>query len=196
MQVIFLSVLEKRGIQQVGGRTVTPNVRCVFATNADVDKAIEKGQLRRDLVDRISVKITIPPLRERRGDIVALAKHFIGNAGNFDDRCLLALLKYDWPGNVRELQIKIRRALARANMDGAASVKVEHLDIPRVVPSTSDADEDVRAQLWRLADQLARAEGFEQAAGLQHRSGEILRVGDAQASKMYANYGLAAASIG
>ena len=196
LQVIFLLVLEKRGAQQVGGRTVTPDVRCVFATNADVEDAVEQGRLRRDILDRIAVRIVIPPLRERQGDVIALVKHFAGSAVKFDDRCLLALLKYEWPGNVRELQTEIHAALARAKMDGATLVKVDHLDLPCVALSTSDADEDVRAQLWRRADQLARAEGFEPDAGLQHRSGEILCVGDAQASKMYANFGLAPASSG
>ena len=196
MQVIFLSVLEKRSIQQVGGRTVTPNVRCVFATNVDLNDAVEKGKLRRDLLDRISVSIVIPPLRDRRGDVAALAKSFVNDGATFDDRCLLAMLQYKWPGNVRELKLKVQGALARANMEGAATIKIEYMDLPREFVAALPAVDniDVHRELCTLADDIARAEGFEPGAGLQRRAAEILGVSEGQASKMYRTYGLSEVS--
>src|SRR5262249_18834718 len=93
LQVCFLSVLEKRSIQKVGGESFTPDVRCIFATNADVEREVARRTLRRDLLDRISFRIAIPPLRERRGDILLLAKHFAADH-EIRDRCLIALLRY------------------------------------------------------------------------------------------------------
>ncbi|WP_296454767.1 sigma 54-interacting transcriptional regulator [Rubinisphaera sp.] len=94
LQVIFLSVLEHRTIEKIGGDPFTPDVRCIFATNVDIDIAVAEGTLRRDLVDRIGIKIRIPSLRERRGDVLMLAKHFAKEQG-FTDRCLIALLRYE-----------------------------------------------------------------------------------------------------
>lgn len=196
LQLVFLSVLEKRGIQKVGGETVKPDVRCVFATNADVDEAIESGRLRRDLLDRIGVRVPIPPLRERRGDVIALAKNFVADDGSFDDRCLLALLRHDWPGNVRELQNTVKVTMARKSSDGAATIKLEHVDLPeQVVAGVRPlGDDDARRELWITADRLAREEGFEPGEGLQRRAGEIVGVQEAQASKMYAAFGLSQTS--
>jgi len=66
LQVNFLSVLEGHAINKIGGEQITADVRCIFATNADIDEAVMSGSLRRDLVDRIGVTFHIPPLRERR----------------------------------------------------------------------------------------------------------------------------------
>lgn len=77
LQVNFLSVLEKKSVQKVGGETFSPDVRCIFATNADVEKLIGDGVLRRDLLDRIPITCRIPPLRDRRGDILLLARHLL-----------------------------------------------------------------------------------------------------------------------
>lgn len=193
LQVIFLSVLEQRDISKVGGETFTPDVRCIFATNADVDELVGRGSLRPDLLARIAARIHIPPLRERRGDIVLLAKHFAGTDHSLSEKCLLALLRHSWPENVRELQNKMVAAIARKTMDGAASVDVAHIDLPAEITAVVQtvSDDDCRCELWRVADQIARDEGFTQGAGLQRRAGEIMGVGEAQASKMYQRYGLA-----
>jgi len=195
LQVIFLSVLERRSIQKIGGDPVTPDVRCIFATNADIDGAVAAGTLRRDLVDRVGITFHIPPLRERRGDILMLAKHFASDHG-ISNRCLAALLRYDWPGNVRELQKLVDRAVARKKSQEAAAIDIEHIDLPgEVIAAVNELDDDAcRQQLWRLADEIARDEGFAPGAGLQKRAGEIMGVGEAQASKMYRAHGLATAA--
>ena len=191
LQVIFLSVLEGRPIEKVGGESVTPDVRCVFATNADVDAAIAQGKLRADLVDRIQVTVQVPPLRDRKGDILLLAKHFAGQH-NVAERCLVALLHQDWPGNIRELKNKVNQALARKNGDGATALDLSHFDLPAdIIKVVSQKDDDAcRRELWTLADEIARDEGFEHGGGLQKRAGEIMGVGEAQASKMYRAFGL------
>lgn len=196
LQAIFLSVLEGRSAEMVGGASVAPSVRCVFATNADVDAEVVAGTLRRDLLDRIVVTLSVPPLRDRRGDVLRLSRHLLP-AVNMHDRCLLALLRYEWPGNIRELKSTLERARAKAEIDEAAQVLIEHFDLPVSVTEAVQqiADNDCRRELWHCADAIARAEGFEPGTGLQKRAGEILGVKEAQASKMYQAFGLAAAGV-
>lgn len=191
LQVIFLSVLEQRSIELIGGDSITPNVRCVFATNANVDEAVTTGALRRDLLDRISTTIQIPPLRDRRGDILLLARHFAG-ATAIDERCQVALIRHDWPGNIRELQKILSLAVVRAQSDDSGRLSVEHCDLPNsVVKEVAGlADDECRRELWHLADSIARVEGYEPGTGLQRRAAEIMGVKEAQASKMYCALGL------
>jgi sigma-54 specific flagellar transcriptional regulator A len=193
LQVIFLSVLEGRSIDKIGGEAVTPNVRCVFATNADIDEAVTSGSLRRDLVDRIGITFRIPPLRERRGDILILTRHFASEHG-ITDRCLAAMLRYDWRSNVRELQKLISRAAARKSSEGAA-IDLDHVDLPaEIIEAVEQIDDEAcRRELWCLADEIARDEGYAPGTGLQKRAGEIMGVGEAQASKMYKAHGLVSA---
>jgi DNA-binding NtrC family response regulator len=192
LQAIFLSVLERRAVQKVGGESLNPDVRCILATNADLDTAVSTGSIRRDLLDRIPEAIRIPPLRERRGDVLLLARRFAGEQ-SVTDRCLIALLRYEWPGNVRELQLKMASAIAKMKADKTAAIDIAHCEIPEQIVSVADAldEEACRRELWTLADEIARHEGFEHGTGLQRRAGEIMGVREAQASKMYQAYDLA-----
>jgi DNA-binding NtrC family response regulator len=193
LQANFLSVLEGHGIQQVGGRTVTPAVRCIFATNADLEAAVKEGRLRRDLLDRIGRRIVVPPLRERIGDVPALASHFADQLDStLEDRCHLALLRHDWPGNVRELRQVIEGAAARAKGQRDTQIRLEYLGLPdAVLESVRGIDSSAaHDKLWRVVDQIARDEGFELGSGLQKRAAEILGVSAGQASKMYEKLGL------
>ena len=192
LQVIFLSVLEGRPIEKVGGDRFTPDVRCIFATNADPEEAVEKGTLRPDLLDRVPVKFHVPPLRDRRGDILLLAKHFAGEH-RVADRCLVALLRHDWPDNVRGLKNVMSMAVARMTGDGATIIDLDHVQLPAEILSAVRAldDEACRRELWVMADEIARCEGLVHGGGLQKRAGEIMGVGEAQASKMYRTFGLA-----
>jgi DNA-binding NtrC family response regulator len=195
LQVIFLSVLEKRSIEKIGGESFTPDVRCIFATNANVEQEVTRGALRRDLLDRIPVRMSIPPLRERRGDILLLAKHFAEDH-EISDRCLIALLRYQWPGNIRELQNKVAAAKARKKGEGKNAIDLEHIELPAEIVSVVQGlnDDSCRLELWTLAHQIAQDEGFEHGAGLQRRAGEILGFGEAQASKMFRELGLTSAA--
>lgn len=195
LQVVFLSVLEKRSIQKVGGESFAPDVRCIFATNADVEKAVADGTLRQDLIDRIPIKCRIPPLRDRRGDILLLARHFAGEH-EVSAPCLVALLRYCWPGNIRELQSKLAGAVARKKSEEATSIDLPHVDLPSdLIADVEGIDDDAcRRELWTLADEIARGEGFEHGTGLQRRAGEIMGVKPSQATKMYQAYDLARAA--
>ncbi len=121
LQVKLLRVLQERQVVRLGARQPIPlNVRLVAATNVDLHKAIEAGRFRSDLYYRLGVaSVQLPPLSERAGDILPLARHFIGvysgklhrNNVTLSPQASAALLSYEWPGNIRELENVIHFAL-------------------------------------------------------------------------------------
>ncbi len=121
LQSKLLRVLQEREFERVGGtRTITVDVRVIAATNRQLDQAMKDGDFREDLYYRVSVfPIHLPPLRDRREDIIPLADHFLKKLAKrigSGDRTLTpeakkAMAVYDWPGNVRELQNAIERAV-------------------------------------------------------------------------------------
>ena len=116
LQSKLLSAIEDGAIRKLGGTTAKPvNVRIMAATNHDLENALGKS-FRKDLYYRLSViRIHLPPLRDRRGDIPALCSHLLksitGRSLEVPDRDLVRLMKYDWPGNVRELRNILERAV-------------------------------------------------------------------------------------
>ncbi len=121
LQVKLLRVLQEREFERVGGtHPLKVDIRLIAATNRDLNEAVLTGQFRRDLYYRLAVvKITMPPLRERREDVPMLTRHFVQK---YAKRCkvkpkpvsreaMAVLANYDWPGNVRELENAIERAL-------------------------------------------------------------------------------------
>jgi DNA-binding NtrC family response regulator len=129
-QAKLLRVLESGRFERVGGsRTLTADVRVLTATNADLQAMIAEGRFRRDLYFRLNtVEIHIPPLRERREDIVVLAQNFLGQQCrkhgrdvHFSEAALEAMRSHDWPGNVRELSHAVERALLLASGDAIES---------------------------------------------------------------------------
>jgi len=119
-QVALLRVLHERTFRPVGSSTEQrADVRFVAATNVRLDRLVQAGQFRADLFYRLSVfSITLPALRERREDILPLARHFLAKytpdaslAPQLSAAAVRALLTFDWPGNVRELESAIVRAV-------------------------------------------------------------------------------------
>ena len=123
-QTDLLRVLQEGEYRRVGGtRPLQADVRIVASTNRDPRQAIAEGRLRDDLFYRLSVvQLAVPPLRERPGDVRALAAHFVDmysrqikkRVSGLDDEALRALQAYPWPGNVRELENVIERAIIMA----------------------------------------------------------------------------------
>ncbi|MGB3314254.1 MAG: sigma-54 dependent transcriptional regulator [Albidovulum sp.] len=121
MQGTLLRVIEDNRLRPHGsGREIPLNLRFLFASNADLGRAVAEGRFRKDLYHRINVlTVEMPPLRERVGDIGELAELFIGNIARqlgmtplvVTEDVLLNLARYDWPGNVRELRNLIERSL-------------------------------------------------------------------------------------
>src|SRR5262249_3886083 len=113
--------LQERDFERVGGtRPISVDVRIVAATNRDLDAAVKEGRFREDLYHRLNViPITLPPLRERREDILDLAGYFLGRLARETKKPFTSiapeaqqrLLAYAWPGNVRELANVVERAV-------------------------------------------------------------------------------------
>ncbi len=122
MQAKLLRVLQEREIRRVGENKSRPiDVRVLAATNRDLAAAVENGGFRKDLYYRLRVvELRIPPLRERRADILPLARQFLATSVERAKRKMCGLtakaadqlMRYDWPGNVRELENAIERAVA------------------------------------------------------------------------------------
>jgi len=113
-QAKVLRVLEEKEFQRVGGtKTIKVDVRVIAATNKELKKAVEEGRVREDLFYRLNVvPITLPPLRDRKEDIIPLAQHFIaGRVKKVSPKAKQLLLSYNWPGNIRELKNCIDRAV-------------------------------------------------------------------------------------
>ncbi len=111
-QAKLLRVLESGQFERLGSsRTRQVKVRVVSATNADLPAMIRDGRFREDLYYRLNViELRLPPLAERREDVLPLAEHFLGEQARFDDGARAALAAHTWPGNVRELKNAIQRA--------------------------------------------------------------------------------------
>ena len=136
LQVKLLRVLQDREFDRVGGtQPIKVDVRVIAATNQDLKAAIGDGRFRKDLFFRLNVvSVTIPPLRERREDIQALARFFAGRYAKemkrpqlkIDSTAVEALRQYDWPGNVRELANVIERAVV---LTGGDAISVDDLTL-------------------------------------------------------------------
>lgn len=157
LQSKLLRVLQERTFERVGGaETIRGNYRVIAATNRDLEASVREKVFREDLFYRLNVvRIPIPPLRERRSDIVPLAEHFLRIYSNknslsvvgFSDEAVLTLQNYFYPGNVRELENMVERAVlmargrvlmpehfpAKANNNGTgdpAQLEIDLLSLP------------------------------------------------------------------
>ncbi len=121
LQAKILRVIQQREFERVGGNvTIKTDVRILSATNRDLQKMVDENEFREDLFYRLnSFPIVIPPLRDRRGDIVILIDHFIKkfnekmdtNIKGVTKKALKILYDYNWPGNIRELENTIERCV-------------------------------------------------------------------------------------
>ena len=119
VQAKLLRFLQERRYERLGDtRTLVADVRVVTATNRDLEALVRDGTFREDLLYRLNVvEVVLPPLRERREDLIEMAKHFLAAFAKATDRGTLelspaaqeALLAYDWPGNIRELRNELQR---------------------------------------------------------------------------------------
>jgi len=164
LQAKMLRFLQERVIERVGGsKTIHVDVRVVSATNRDLSEMIAAGTFREDLFYRLDeVGLRIPPLRERHGDAVLLARHFLNRFARALDRpikgysadALAAISSYEWPGNVRELENRVKRALvlAQGGAVTAADLKLEAGRFPTLRESREQSDLQAVTQALALAD--------------------------------------------
>jgi two-component system nitrogen regulation response regulator GlnG len=194
LQAKLLRVLQEREVDRVGGNRPLPvDVRIVAATNADLARTVEEGRFRRDLYYRLAVvPIRLPPLREREGDVLLLARHFIarygeqlkGRAFTLGKDAEPLLMAHPWPGNVRELQNVIQRALLKLN-----GTRISSNDLVGLLPAAAHAERGLAGMVEALLDApppehgryqagLAAVEAPLLAAALARTKGNQLRAAE------------------
>lgn len=169
LQAKLLRFIQGRTFERIGGRTeITVDVRIVCATHRKPEDLIKANLFREDLYYRISeMVIDIPPLREREGDAVLLARHFLNatiqtsgrDIRGFSPEAVAALTAYQWPGNVRELENKVKRAVIMAE---SAHITAADLGLPTPAVDASNSApatlREVREDAERKAIQRVLAE--------------------------------------
>jgi DNA-binding NtrC family response regulator len=174
LQAKLLRALQEKEVRPVGATHSVPiSARVLAATNRDLVAMVAQGRFRKDLYFRLNVvNLRIPPLRERRADVVVLAAHFLEKLKRASDRehtfsteALRVMTEYDWPGNVRELENAIERAVA------LSSGPILHMaDLPTQLQDFRSH----RQQELAEAAQLAAVEaGAASPSGMGHSSGII-----------------------
>ena len=173
LQAKFLRVLQEQQFERIGSdRVITVDVRIIAATNKNLARAIENKTFREDLFYRLNVfPIEIPPLRERREDILPLAEYFLRNLSArmgkkhyvFSEEARALLSGYTWPGNARELANAVERALIIAQ-----SGVIEGEDLPlKMDASLSGSDRPgllAEVEKKAILDTLSRCGGDRRAA--------------------------------
>ncbi len=179
MQTKLLRVLEDGEIRPVGSeRARRVDVRVIGATNRDLEALVKATTFREDLLYRLNViKITVPPLRERRNDIPVLIRHFVqkhaARGSRISKPAFDLLCAYDWPGNVRQLENELRRAIVLSD----DVVLPEHLS-PEVLGrgkkgARPESELDLRFRVDALEADLVRT-ALERTHGNQTRAAELL----------------------
>ncbi|HVU18455.1 MAG TPA: PEP-CTERM-box response regulator transcription factor [Candidatus Didemnitutus sp.] len=163
LQVKLLRFLQEQRLERVGGRQeIQVDTRVIAATNVDLKKALKDGSFREDLYYRLAVvQILMPPLRERDGDILLLARSFLQQFAAQNGKSDLAftedanrgLQRHDWPGNVRELQNRVKRAVIMSN---GRRLNLQDLELtkpgaPRVGASLKEARDGLETEMIRSA---------------------------------------------
>ena len=156
VQEKILRVVEYGTIERVGSsESIDVDVRIVAATNADLVHLVAEGRFKQDLLDRLSFEVLfLPPLRERKGDILLLANHFAGRMAfelgreevpRFTEKAMAALETYAWPGNVRELKNLVERAVYRSDSSVITDIEFDPFRSPygeSPVPSREVSERD------------------------------------------------------
>jgi DNA-binding NtrC family response regulator len=178
----LLRVLEDGELERVGSsRTLKVDVRVISATNADLPTEVGRGGFRKDLLFRLNtVELRLPPLRERREDILPMARRFLAQAGaryakdglRLAQSAERALLAYAWPGNVRELAHVIERAVLMAGADEIASLEFSLPSAPATASAESDAT-DANLNLDQAEERMVR-HALERSEGNVQRAAELL----------------------
>jgi DNA-binding NtrC family response regulator len=195
MQVKLLRVLDGASYYRVGGvRKVSVDVRLIAATNQDLKLAVREGRFRSDLYHRLSqIPICVPPLRERREDIVPLAQHYLAQQGSiagFSQEVLDRLSAHDWPGNVRELRNVVMRASVLA-----PGPEIMLADLPDEFGDTVFSSG--LQQLAALPDLEKRAilAALEESGGHQQRAADKLGISKRTLQRKIKSYGMAAERV-
>jgi len=200
LQSKLLRVLQEREIEPLGSeRTEKIDVRVIAATNRDLRQMVADGKFQEDLFYRLNViPIEIPPLRERRDDILALIEHFVRKhaqrigrrVDKIDDGVLAGLQQYDWPGNVRELENTIERAVVLA---AGPAITAQAVSVIGAVTQQTTGLPSLRLRQnieWVERETIRRA--LESAGGVKKDAAETMGISQRALSYYLAKYRLEA----
>jgi DNA-binding NtrC family response regulator len=204
LQTRLLNVLEHQVVERPGQAQALPvDARLICGTTRDLKAMMETGQFRQDLYYRLSaVSLSVPPLRDRREDIVLLAKHFLGRRAaegrprpsRISPYAIEALLGYHWPGNVRELEHVIERA---ATMTAGDEIELKDILLPREAAACDLHSAAMPDRLPGLTETIAGIErslidsALRRAAGNQARAAQFLGIPRTTLRDKMAKYGMA-----
>lgn len=200
-QTKLLRVLQEKEFEPLGSsRTVKVDVRVIAASNKDLEKEAKGGRFREDLFYRLNVvPISLPPLRERREDIPALAAHFFAtyrekNRKQLNDisgKAMDLLMRYDWPGNIRELENCVERAVILARGEIIAPA-----DLPPAIQALTSSDREVQGLDLPSGISLQEVEKalilktLEDTGGNRTRAAEILGINRRTLQNKLKEYGI------
>lgn len=203
VQAKLLRVLQEGAFERVGGtRTLETRARIVAATNRDLPAEVTAGRFREDLLYRLAVvTLHVPPLRERREDILPLARHLLARACRRLDRSAVTLASdaeawlraRDWPGNVRELDNVLARALVHVR---GPQLTADVLDGPAAAPpagaTPADAFRDAGGRLYSLdeLEAIQIASALRETGGHKGRACAILGISRPALERKLDRYGL------
>ena len=189
-QVKLLRVLEQRRVVRVGGvRETAINVRIICATHRDLEGEVKRGRFREDLYFRIGAfVIPVPPLRDRRAEIVPLATRFAAELSpddvTFEPAAIAILEAYDWPGNVRELRNVVERALVL----GGRRIGPAHLP-ERMVEGAVGSPSGIHQRV-ALVERVALIDALEAADGKQAKAARALGISRFALVRLLEKHGL------
>ncbi len=188
LQVKLLRVLQEETIRRVGEtKDVRIDVRIIAATHRDLLAETNAGRFREDLFYRLNVlPIVVPPLRERKEDIMLLVEHFISRINTrlgtqvrgLDTEARRLLLEYGWPGNVRELENTIERAMVLSESDqiGAADMPERIRDAQDPIQMQLASDELSVKRTTRIIEEILIRRALQRTKGNRTRAAELLEI--------------------
>ena len=190
MQVKLLRVLDGASYFRVGGvKKVPVDVRLVTATNQDLKAAAGQGRFRPDLYHRLSqIEIRVPPLRERRDDVIPLAMHYLVQqkpGWRFGPEAARMLHSYSWPGNVRELRNVVMRAAVFAS-----GPEIQSADLPGELTHSAFFSELRSLALLPELERSAIMKVLADNQGHQRRAAERLGISTRTLQRKIKSYGL------
>jgi transcriptional regulator with PAS, ATPase and Fis domain len=197
-QAKLLRCIQEAAVVPLGGVEAIPvDVRIIAATHRDLEQMVRDGQFRADLFFRLNVvQIEVPPLRDRRGDVVALAEAFLEQQAQMYQETpkqlsadtMAALVACDWPGNVRQLANAVERAFV---LSGSGVITAE--DLPDGLrPACGACDEPVEGEILPLetAERLLITRALQATGGHQARAAALLQIERHRLARKMRRYGL------
>ncbi len=192
LQAKLLRMIQQREFQRVGGTTnLRADIRLIGATNKDLEKEMRAGRFRQDLYYRLNViTLVLPPLRERREDILPLANHFTARYASQTGRRIMEissaarsyLLCYDWPGNIRELENAIERAVVMGSTE-----QILPEDLPESILETPVAEEAATSSYHASVQEAKRKivlTALDLAGGVKTEAARLLGINPTYLSRL------------